>query len=88
MSGGLISSGWRRSGVGERDLWHHRVAHERPITKCALHPAELSVCQSFYLGVSVAPGCLSFGQAVPRDPTHDGTLPSIPPISGLATIPS
>jgi len=38
--------------------------------------------------VSVAPGCLSFGQAVPRDPTHDGTLPSIPPISGLATIPS
>ena len=44
MSGGLISSGWRRSGVGERDLWHHRVAHEKPITKCALHPAELSVC--------------------------------------------
>ncbi len=62
MSGGLISS------VGERDLWHHRVAHEMPITKCALHPAELSVCQSLYLGVSVAPGCLSFGQAVPRDP--------------------
>ncbi len=51
MSGGLISS------VGERDLWHHRVAHEMPITKCALHPAELSVCQSLYLGVSVAPGC-------------------------------
>jgi len=49
MSGGLISS------VGERDLWHHRVAHEMPITKCALHTVMLSASMSFHLLLSMAP---------------------------------